>query len=138
MTPKMEINFSTVDYISMYFEHPTLAKIHGEPNYTMLRKMKNELMRNTASVPSNLGGGTNSHLGLLLSALDYSNVNATAYVRPVHPGILVIPPGTTQHESTRLRDNHKHATLEFRETVNVEKAMVKKVVHTIDSQYLDT
>ena len=26
------------------------------------------------------------------------NVSATHYVRPVHPGTLVIPPGTTQHE----------------------------------------
>ena len=93
----MTLNSSAVDYISTYFEHPTLAKIHGEPNYTMLRKMKNELMRNASSVPSDLGGGANGHLGLLLSPVDYNYVTAIAYVRPVHPGILVIPAGTTQH-----------------------------------------
>ena len=92
----MAINSSSVDYISTYFEHPTLSKIHGEPNYSMLRKLKNELMRNASSVPSDLGGGANGHLGLLLEAQEYQSVNATAYVRPVHPGNLVIPPGTPQ------------------------------------------
>ena len=134
----MTLHTSAVDYISTYFEHPTLSKIHGEPNYTMLRKLKNQLMRNAASVPSDLGGGANGHLGLLLSPLDYQAVNGIAYVRPVHPGILVIPAGTTQHESTRLTDYHKQEILNFRETVNVEKAMVKQVVHAIDAQYLDT
>ena len=134
----MTLNSSAVDYISTYFEHPTLAKIHGKPNYTMLRKMKNELMCNASSVPSDLGGGANGHLGLLLSPVDYNYVTAIAYVCPVHPGILVFPPGTTQHESTRLTDDHKQAIMDFRETVNVEKAMIKQVVHAVDSQYLDT
>ena len=103
----MTLNSSTVNYISTSFEHPTLATIHGEPNYTMLRKLKNQLMQNAASVPSELGGGANGHLGLLLSPQEYQAVNRMAYVRPVHPGILVIPPGTTQHESTRIKDEHK-------------------------------
>ena len=72
----------------------------------MLRKLKTELMRNASSVPSDLGGGANGHLGLLLTAPEYQPVNAIAYVRPVHPGILVIPPGTTQHETTRLTAEH--------------------------------
>ena len=52
------VNYSAaVDYISTYFENPTLSRIHGEPTYNTLRKMKNELMRNAASVPTDLGGG---------------------------------------------------------------------------------
>ena len=121
----MTSNSSTVDYISTYFEHPTLTKIHGKPTYTTLRKMKKELMRNAASVTSDLGGGANGHLGLIISPLDYSTVNATAYIRPVHPGFLVIPAGTTKHESKRLQDEHRQDILNFRETVNVEKAMIK-------------
>ena len=91
----MTLHTSAVDYVSTYFEHPTLSKIHGEPNYTMLRKLKNQLVRNAASVPSDLGGGANGYLGLLLSPPDYQAMNGIAYVRPVHPGILVIPAGTT-------------------------------------------
>ena len=55
----MAINSSAANYTLTYFKHPTLAKIHGEPIHTMLCKMKNELMRNAASVPRNLGGGAN-------------------------------------------------------------------------------
>ena len=95
-------------------------------------------MRNAASVPTDLGGGANGHLGLLLTDVEYHSVNATAYVRPVHPGILVIPLGITQHKSTRLTNEHEERVYNFRETVNVEKAMIKKIVHAIDSQYLDT
>ena len=61
-------------------------------------------------------------------------MNVTDYVRPVHPGILVIPPGNTQHESTILTADHKQRVLDFCETVDVEKAVIKQVVH----QYLDT
>ena len=133
------VNYSAaVDYISTYFEHPTLAKIHGEPTYNTLRKMKNELMRNAASVPSDLGGGANGHLGLLLTPAEYLAVHTTAYTRPVHPGALNIPAGTTQHESTRLKDEHRQQVQEFRETVNVEKAMIKQIVHAIDAKFLDT
>ena len=134
----MAITSSAVDYISTYFEHPTLTKIHGEPSYMMLQKMKNELMRNAASVPSDLGGGANGHLGLLLSPLDYGHVNHIAYIRPVHPGLLVLPPDGALHNNTRLKEEHKQAILNFRETVNVEKAMIKQVVHAVDSQYLDS
>ena len=95
----MTLNSSAVDYISTYFEHPTLDTIHGEPNYTMLRKLKNQLMRNASSVPSDLGGGANGHLALLLSPQEYSSVNRIAYVRPVHPGILVIPAGTREYKT---------------------------------------
>ena len=134
----MPSNSSAVDYITTYFEHPTLSKIHGEPNFVMLRKLKTELMQNASSVPSDLGGGANGHLGLLLTSLEYQCVSAVAYVRPVHPGILVIPHPCTQHETTRLTTEHKQQVLDFRETINVEKAMVKQVVHAIDSQYIDT
>ena len=133
------VNYSAaVNYISTYFEHPTLSKIHGEPTYNTLRILKNELMRNAASVPSDLGGGANGHLGLLLTPTEYVSVNAIAYLRPTHPGTLVIPAASTLHESTRLREEHKQQVLEFRETVNVEKAMIKQIVHAIDSQYLDS
>ena len=133
------VNYSAaVDYISTYFENPTLSKIHGEPTYNTLRKMKNELMRNAASVPTDLGGGANGHLGLLFTPAEYLAVNATAYTRPLHPGTLNIAAGTANHEATRRTSEHKDQIREFRETVNVEKAMIKQIVQAIDHQYLDT
>ena len=66
--------------------------------------MKNELTCNTASIPSDFGGGANGHLGIIISPPDYISV-PTVYVRPLYPGALTIPIGTTQHESENSEMN---------------------------------
>ena len=58
---------------------------------------------------SDLGGGAHGHLGLVLVPAEYAAVSPVPYVRPVHPGALIIPPGTAQHEAHRLCDDHKEA-----------------------------
>ena len=49
---------------------------------------------------------------------------------------LVIPTGTTQHEAIRLRDEHKENIFLFRETIDVEKILLKQIVGAVDAQYL--
>ena len=58
---------------------------------------------NATSISTDLGGGANGHLGLILSLIEYANASLTPYVKTVHSGNLDVPPGTTQHESTRTR-----------------------------------
>ena len=58
---------TNIDYVDTYFEFPTLTNIHGEPTYFQLKELKNELKSNATSVTSDLGGGGNGHLGLVLS-----------------------------------------------------------------------
>ena len=116
---------TNIDYVDTYFEFRVLTKIHGEPTYKNLKDTKNQLKSNACSVASDLGGGTLGHLGLLLTAAEYATTSAVPYVRPVHPGILTIPPGTAQHEAARLRAEHKELIRLFRETVDIEKAFVK-------------
>ena len=82
------------------------------------------------------GGGANGHLGLVLTPTEYANVSAVNYVRPVHPGALVIPGGTTQHEANRLRDDHKEAVRLYREVVHVEKALIKQLGQALPEAYL--
>ena len=96
-----------IDYTSTNFEYATLTKIHGIPTYEPLRQIKNEMKANAASLSCDLGGGAHGHLGLMLSPPEYTNVSVTPYVRPVHPGTLVIPAGTSNHEATRLTHDHK-------------------------------
>ena len=100
---------TNIDYVDTYFEFPTLTKIHGEPNYESLKTIKNELSSNATSVTSDLGGGAHGHLGLLLTPAEYAVVSPVPYVRPGHPGVLNIPAGTPQHESTCLLTEHKDA-----------------------------
>ena len=127
---------TNIDYVDTYFEVPSLTRIHGEPTYASLKIVKDELKSNASSVTSDLGGGNHGHLGLILSPADYQTISAVPYVRPVHPGPLVLQPGITQHEATRLTNDHKKAIKVFRETVDVEKALVKQLVAAVDSTYI--
>ena len=77
-----------IDYASTNFEYPVLTPIQGTPTYESIRKAKNEMKADAASIPCDLGGGAHGHLGLMLTRQEYQNVSAIAYVRPLHPGIL--------------------------------------------------
>ena len=112
-----------VNYVDTYFEYKTLTKIHGEPTFEGIKKIKDELKANAMAVSSELGGGRHGHLGLVLTQQEYARVSQTPYTRPAHPGVLVIPANTTQHESTRLQKEHKEAIKLFRETSDLEKAL---------------
>ena len=114
-----------VNYVKTYFIHPTLTPIQGEPEYSTLKVLKNETKANASKVTSNLGGGSHGHLGLVLTPAEYAMISAVPYVRPLHPGPLNIPAGTTNHESNRLTVTHTEAIRVFRETVEVEKAILK-------------
>ena len=126
---------SNIDYINTSFEFPTLTKIQGEPTYATLKKIKDELKANATTVPTDLGRA-NGHLGLVLTPAEYANVSAVNYVRPVHPGALVIPGGTPQHEANRLHDDHKESIRLYREVVHVEKALIKQLGQALPEAYL--
>ena len=71
-----------------------------------------------------------------MTAAEYATISPVPYVRPAHPGILVILPGTAQHEATRLRSEHKESTRLFRETIDVEKCLIKQIVAALENKYL--
>ena len=98
-----------INYRDTHFEKKDLTPIHGEPTPDSLLRLKKEIKTNARSVPSNLGGGTHGHLGLVLSPDTYALLSDTPFDRPDHPGPLAIPPGTTQHMATTLREQHKEA-----------------------------
>ena len=128
---------TNIDYIHIYFEFPELTKIHGTPSYHTLRIIEDEVKSNLASVTSELGGGANGHLGLLGTDAEYANIPGTApYIRPVHPGALVIEAGTSQHISTGMRNDHGDAIKLFREVDDVEKCIIKQLVQALDSKFL--
>ena len=97
---------TSIDYKSTYFEHLTLTKIHGESDFFSLKRLKNQIKANFASVNTDLGGGRNGHLGLGLTVAEYVSVSQTAYIQPVYPG-PVATVGATPHEIFRLRDYYK-------------------------------
>ena len=64
------MTLTSIDYMSTYFEHPMLTKIHGEPDFSSLQRLENQIKVNLSSVNTNLGGEGNRHLGLTLTAAE--------------------------------------------------------------------
>ena len=96
-----------VNYIETYFEFKELTKIHGEPTYDSIKQLHNELKANARSVCSSLGGGNYGHLGLVLTDAQYGMISNVPFVRPDHPGPLIIPPNITNHMTVTMRDQHR-------------------------------
>ena len=127
---------TNIDYITTSFEFPVLSKVSGRPTYESLKKIKDELKTNASTVSSDLGGGANGHLGLVLTDVEYTFVSAIPYVKPVHPGQLVIPPATTNYVATSMKEDHKEAIRVFKEAINVEQALIKQLGHALPELYL--
>ena len=68
---------TNINYVATYFEFPELDKIHGEPTYAKLCKIKDQIKANALSVSSKLGRGGHGHLGLVLINSEYANITAT-------------------------------------------------------------
>ena len=115
-----------IDCINTHFEIPSLDKIHGEPSYHTLRDLKKQLKANTVQVSSDLGGGANRYLGLVLISTEYTGVNPITYVKLIHLGALRIQERTTQHETTRLYEDYKDAIRIFCEPLDAGEISCKK------------
>ena len=84
-----------------------------------------QVKASTISVTTGLRGGANGHLRLMLTSAEYSNILRTVRIKLVHPGALVVPPGSIKHETTRLRDKFKE-TVKLHQKVNQnEKTLIK-------------
>ena len=126
-----------VDYINTAFEYPILDKIHGAPTFSTLNRLKKQLQANAQSVSSDLGGGAHGHLGLVLTPTEYATVSDIAYTMPAHPGSLTIPRNTDAVEAVRRRDAHQERIRKFREATDVQKALIRQIVASIDGHYID-
>ena len=125
-----------INYRETYFEYPELAKVHGEPDSESIFKLHNELKANAQAVYSNLSDGAHGHLALVLSAAQYALLTNEPFIRPVHPGALDIPTGTTGAMATVLKEEHHEQIRLFREVQGVEKALIQQIVQAVESPYL--
>ena len=96
----------TTDYTAL-FEYATLQKINGEPDYTQLKNLLEKLKANATKISGELGGGTFGHLGLVLPPTEYANISAVPFIKPRHPGNLVLPYNLTERNEDFRRATHK-------------------------------
>lgn len=127
---------TNTNFKETYFVHPSLTKIQGEPTYRTLSILYQEIKANAASVPSNLGGGAFGYLGLVLSKAQYALLSDVPFVRPVHPGALVIPPNSTGPQTATLQQTYDDNVKIHRECQAIDKVLLQLSIEAIESQYL--
>ena len=118
------------------FEYTVLTKVHGILNYASLKLIKDELKANAASIISDLSGGINGHLGLVLTPAEYALISPTPYIRYLQPQPLDIMATTTQHNTNHLREHYKEDLCLFREMIALEKALLKLLSHAVPAIYI--
>ena len=99
---------TTTNYRSTHFEVKQPIIITGESTYESLSTLHDQINTNAQSVPSNEGGGSDCHLGLVLSQVEYQLITLTPFTRPINPQEFVYPPGATHppEHITVLRRAH--------------------------------
>ena len=114
------------NYKSEYFQHEKLTPIQGEPDFTTLQRLKNELKANASSVPSLLGGAANGHLGLVLTDQEYVQVTNVPFKIPEHPGDLAFPAGANGLQQRVVQSNYNRSLESWSTCQAVEKSLHPK------------
>ena len=68
--------------------------------------MKLDINTKDISVHYNLGGATNGHLRLFMMNTKYTTLSNAPYVRPMQPGLLLIPNNATRVASYELKKDY--------------------------------
>ena len=100
------------------------------------RSATSSLKANAQAVYSNLSDGAHGHLALVLSDAQYALITAQPFIRPVFPGPLAIPAGTTAPMALVLKEAHQENIRIFREVQGVEKALIQQIVQAVEAPYL--
>ncbi len=129
------------EILDSFPETPT--KIPGQPTYHTLRNLRDILKTNAASVETILGGGTYGHLGLILPSAIYDTIVPPLYpgthswTDPVNPGLNpAIPPNAPAELIANYRNNHNEIRRTWKLCINVNSALRKQLLQTVDEIYL--
>jgi hypothetical protein len=122
---------------SLTFPHPELTTISGEPNTTSLRLLQKELCSNARQIFSPRGGGSNGHLRILLTELEYIRRTNVAFAIPVHPGAAPVHVAQASAfqiaETIRLFNQNVE---EHRLYERVQAKLKQQILIAVESRYL--
>ena len=87
----------TVEVITERFPNSDITKIEGELIYKSIKRVEKALIKNTASIQSELGGGQHSYLGLVVSPIKYHSIIGYYFEAHLNLGALSeFPDNSTQ------------------------------------------
>jgi hypothetical protein len=86
----MVVSALTVEETIAGWPYPELPLIIAEPTYEDIGTMQKCLSANFLSIPSNAGGGRHGHLGLLVTAGQYTAISTTQFGAAADPGPVAV------------------------------------------------
>ena len=96
--------------------------------------MHSEILKNAILVPTVLGGGARSHLGIAVFPKEFGQVLDTPYKLPEEPPELDI--SGTQYKIAQKGHKYDKKLCLFREIQGVERALIQQIVSTIEPKFL--
>jgi hypothetical protein len=129
-------NALTVEEIVIGFTNPVLPKIDNEPTFEDIEVTTCLLNANAISIPSMAGGGAHSHLGIIMTQVEYAAISAPPWVDTFNPNAIpIIPPGTNAMDAAQLARMDAECRRIYTNRINVDQALKKLILEAYDSMY---
>ena len=123
------------NYRENFLLHPTLTKITGDPTYTRLAKIERKCKANAKSVRSDLGGGAQGHLGLVISSTAYACITpGTSFIRPSLPTLPTTKVTAAVINATRQAYNYQ--MISFNNCNIIERNIVQRINTALENDVL--
>jgi hypothetical protein len=122
----------TTDATTYPFPHPTLTPVEGKPTAATLLLLRKEMYANARTIHSDLGGGGNGYLGVVIPSAQYTLRTLIPFTAPVHPGHLPVyasgTSGPVITASDRLYDKRAWDYKEYLTVVEAKKMLRMQAV----------
>jgi hypothetical protein len=129
---------STPDELIAGFSHSYLPKVTGEPTFEDLKVIRRLLNTNAMSVASYEGGSRHGHLGIIMTNEEYFAIVVDVFPVPNNHGpsaaVVAGMKAAVIAETARL---HREATQVYRTYHNVDQAIKKSIIESLDDAYLN-
>jgi hypothetical protein len=122
-----------------------MTRVRGVPTFDDVYRTKQELQSNSASVQSNLGGGSHGYLGIIINnpnqygLIAHNGANppvAHVFTVPTYPGAHAVMDGGTNEQRAAQLQTYKENMFEWRSYDNMVKALRKVLTSAYDDVYL--
>jgi hypothetical protein len=135
----MVLSALTVEEMIAGWPYPDLPLITAEPTHENITIMQNCLNANFLSIPSNARGGRHGHLGLLMTAGQYTAISPTPFGAAEDPGPMALfllgADDIVAAKMVRMYDEQKRA---FNTHINCDKAGEKLILTAFPNMYTST
>jgi hypothetical protein len=137
------MKYATVEDVIVSFPHPVLPTFQGEPDYQTIHAIQKSLQANSRAIDTHLGGGTQGHLGLIVSDASYAMIDPATYSGPtlwVSPTAPWRDPANTDGTAAQISAAchiWEEDVQSYRTYTSVQQALKKQIISVFGPMYLD-